>query len=168
MQWLWAASFHVLLLGHLEAIFFFPETSHGFDWVSLLYMVLHRFLPVREVKMKGLLKWWNRVQICTAFTRAFCFINHHILYSHKGVIRQFISQSGRDGGFSIAALFLRRVKRTCVLSGFISACHWSNLWLKGSHQLQTFAHASFFLMTSLSGSTWRANFRLLMVYSWPQ
>lgn len=32
----------------------------------------------------------------------------------------------------------------------------------------TFAQASFFLMTSLSGSTCRANFRLLMVYSWPQ
>lgn len=41
------------------------------------------------------------------------------------------------------------------------------IWRDAIHP-HTFAQASFFLMTSLSGSTCRANFRLLMVYSWPQ
>lgn len=87
----------------------------------------------------------------------FIIINHHILYSHKGIICQFISQSGRNGGFSIAALLLQRRPKDLRVERF----HLSHVsgqapapdGTDGSHQRHTFAHASFFLMASLSGST---------------
>lgn len=44
-------------------------------------------------------------------TMDFIFLKHHLLYSHKGVICQFISQSGRNGGFSIDALLLQRRRK---------------------------------------------------------
>lgn len=34
----------------------------------------------------------------------------YILYSHKGVKCEFIGQSGRDGGLSIAALLLQKYR----------------------------------------------------------
>lgn len=38
------------LLWHPEAIFFFPEGSHGFNGVLLLYVILYRLLSVLDIK----------------------------------------------------------------------------------------------------------------------
>lgn len=98
--------------------------SGDFSWFQLSQFALHGLAPISPFKKK-INKNERLVKLIWTKSKLYCFyygfhlLNHHILYSHKGVICQFISQSGRNGGFSIAALLLQRRQKD--LRVFISA-----------------------------------------------